>query len=339
MKIQNIIRNHKLEKFTINELLIKTNDCYLYADLKLYFEPYFRVSQEPKSSKVCQEELIALVIEDEVFNNLIKEVNYKEVVNMLYGGRGKNGDHFYLSSYKCNIEGYTALFFDYLSAFYLTDEKGKFYVLVKSTQILYRFVRRLVRSEFLYRDWIKNHFIPLHGACVVKGNTAVAFIGDSGSGKTSAMLPLIEYLGYDYVASDLIFLEKNGTGVLGSPEKMRITQTTLQQYSPKYDYLIKTNKYEKLALSPLHFSIAYHCKIFPMATLKTIILPEINIASGVNSMKKINSSLVLKKYLSPFFNNHNQFENVLWTGEVYQLHYTGDVNQLVEIYKNCEVFI
>lgn len=86
------------------------------------------------------------------------------------------------------------------------------------------------------------------------------------------------------LAADLVFLTKEGI-VIGTPEKMRISPISLRQYSPKYDYLIRSS--EKLSFSPAFFSFAFQCNLVKEAKLDAIILPQISIDTKINDINAI----------------------------------------------------
>lgn len=56
---------------------------------------------------------------------------------------------------------------------------------------------------------VLSAYLPIHGAAVTHSGKAVCFLGDSGSGKTFAMLNMLHH-GYMYIADDELFLH-NGT--------------------------------------------------------------------------------------------------------------------------------
>lgn len=320
----------KLLECCVEEILIKTNVPELYKELLLFFTPFFRVSR--KKEKI-EEEISAILINHEDYLVLNSKMKCMESANFLYGGK-KNGQHYFFRSYKCVIEDCVCYFFPELLIIYFENELGKKFIYANSGEKLFQFIRRLLRSEFLYPNLIKKGYMPLHGACVTKNNKAIAFLGESGAGKTSAILPLVEYFGYDLISSDLLFISKEGH-VIGTPEKMRITPVTLKQYSPKYDFLI--NSTEKIAFLPSFFSLVFGCNIVSNARLDAIILPEINANGKENKFDRNNSQLDLREYISPFFYSYKQSKDVLWNGNVYQLKYNGDVKKLVELYKDNEV--
>lgn len=320
----------RLLEFYVEEILIKTNEPELYKKLLHFFTPFYNVSRK-KAKK--GEQISAILLSHEDYLILSSKVKCMEISNFLYGGK-KNGKHYFFKSYKCVMEEWEGYYFPELLITYFEDEMGKKIVFAENDKKLFQFMRRLLRSEFLYPELIKNGYMPLHGACVIKNNRAIAFLGESGAGKTSAMLPLIEYLGYDLISSDLLFVSKEGH-VVGTPEKMRITPVTLKQYSPKYDFLI--NSTEKITFSPSFFSLVFGCNIVSDARLDTIILPKINVDGKENKLVREYSQLDLREYISPFIYDYQSGESILWSGNVYQLEYNGDVKRLMELYKNNEV--
>ncbi len=325
----------ELFSFWVEDISIKTNVPEIYRELTFFFTPFFNLN---KDSTLRKEHITALLISHDEYCAVNSKTKYLEKAEFLYGGK-RNSVHLFLESYKCVLDGCKGYYFSKISIYLLEDETGKKIVLAEDANNLYRFMRRFLRNNYLYPKLIQKGYLPLHGACAIKGEKAIAFLGESGAGKTSAMLPLIEFMGYDLVSSDLLFLSKKGE-VVGTPEKMRITPITLKQYSPKYDYLI--SNVEKMVFSPTFFSMVFGCKIVPKAKLDTIILPKIDVTSKINSLNRSkSSSLDLKEYISPAVYNTDSLENSLWNGKVYQLRYNGDVKTLMRLYKkmSCELAI
>ncbi len=315
--------------FYVEDIQIKTNIPNLFKDIFLFFSPFFNVDT---TAFFVKETISAILLENDDYSRIRGKLICNEQANVIYGGK-KNERYFFFESYKCNVEGYMGFYFPKLSIFKLKGDLGETCIFADNPKNIFCFLRRLLRSEYLYSTYIRNGYMPLHAACVVKKNKALAFLGKSGAGKTSAILPLIEYFDYNLLASDLVFFTKEGI-VIGTPEKMRISPITLKQYSPKYDYLIHST--EKLSFSPSFFSYVFKCKLVKEAMLDAIILPRINIVSTTNEMKKI-YKINWEEYLSPFFYENKKVNNWEWKKDIYQLQYNGNVKKLIELYKINEV--
>lgn len=322
---------NELSTFYVEDIEIKTNILYLFKDVFLYFTPFFKVG----TTKFFTRESISVILtEKDKFDCIKTSTLCGEQINLIYGGK-KNEQHYFFESYKCDIKGHIGYFFPKLSVYMIKDDLGKKWIISDNQNNIFCFLRRFLRSKYLYPSYIERGYIPLHAACVAKENKAIAFLGMSGAGKTTAILPLIENFGYHLLAADLVFLTKEGI-VIGTPEKMRISPISLRQYSPKYDYLIRSS--EKLSFSPAFFSFAFQCNLVKEAKLDAIILPQISIDTKINDIKKI-TQIDLGEYISPFFFESMEHNHVKWEKAIYQLQYNGDIKKLVELYIENEVII
>lgn len=74
-------------------------------------------------------------------------------------------------------------------------------------------------------------YAMLHASAVVRtdGDDALIFLGNSGSGKSSLALQLIEHGGYDYVSNDRVLIKPVGDAIelIGIPKKPRVNPGTL----------------------------------------------------------------------------------------------------------------
>jgi HprK-related kinase B len=80
-------------------------------------------------------------------------------------------------------------------------------------------------------SYLDRGYAMLHGSAVVAadGDEATVFLGNSGSGKSSLALQLIERGGYDYLSNDrvLVHVERGAVRVVGLPKKPRVNPGTL----------------------------------------------------------------------------------------------------------------
>ena len=78
---------------------------------------------------------------------------------------------------------------------------------------------------------IRRGYVMLHASAVADAGTgeAIAFLGNSGSGKSSLALQLVERGGYDFLSNDRIFLKAidDGVTIVGLPKKPRVNPGTL----------------------------------------------------------------------------------------------------------------
>jgi|CXWL01.1.fsa_nt_gi HprK-related kinase B len=81
------------------------------------------------------------------------------------------------------------------------------------------------------RSLVERGYSMLHASAVVRTGTdeATIFLGNSGSGKSSLALQLIERGGYDFLSNDRVLLrvEKGRVHAVGMPKKPRVNPGTL----------------------------------------------------------------------------------------------------------------
>lgn len=326
----NRIFTDELVSFRIEMIHINTNAKSLFQDFRLFFTPYFSVD---KNLFEGMNKIEAILIDETEYNKLLNGGIYMHEVNILYDGKNIENEKSVFSSYEYVINGEHAWVFPKQSIICFYNTNGDYKIYAKKYQKLYHFMRRFIRSEILYKKIIEQGFLPLHAACVTKNKKAIIFVGDSGVGKTSAMLPLIEYFGYDLVSSDLAFVSNEGD-VLGTPEKVRICPKTIEQYSPKYDFILQSN--EKQVLSPRYFSLVFNCRIIDRASLNILIFPKIDLCLKKSYIEKNRSDIEWKKFISPFFDENLCFSDFVWNKGVYNLYFSGKVDELVEVYRSME---
>lgn len=80
-------------------------------------------------------------------------------------------------------------------------------------------------------DLLRRGYVMLHGSAVARagGGDALVFLGNSGSGKSSVALQMVERGGWDFVSNDRVLLKVDGDGVIvvGLPKKPRVNPGTL----------------------------------------------------------------------------------------------------------------
>jgi HprK-related kinase B len=78
---------------------------------------------------------------------------------------------------------------------------------------------------------VDKGYAMLHASAVVRADVdeAMIFLGNSGSGKSSLALQLIERGGFDYLSNDRVLLKarQDGVHVVGLPKKPRVNPGTL----------------------------------------------------------------------------------------------------------------
>lgn len=106
-------------------------------------------------------------------------------------------------------------------------------------------------------DMLRRGYVMVHGSAVARTDSeeAFVFLGNSGSGKSSVALQLIERGGWDFVSNDRVLLkvENDGIRVVGLPKKPRVNPGTLLA-SEQLAHLLPARKrpaYEKLSKSEL----------------------------------------------------------------------------------------
>jgi HprK-related kinase B len=107
------------------------------------------------------------------------------------------------------------------------------------------------------RSLVETGYAMVHASAVVRSGTdeASIFLGNSGSGKSSLALQLIERGGYDFLSNDRVLLRVHGDSVhaVGLPKKPRVNPGTLLA-SKSLSKLLSARKrplYEQLGVEEL----------------------------------------------------------------------------------------
>ena len=88
---------------------------------------------------------------------------------------------------------------------------------------------------------VGSTYLPLHSSCLQKGNKAIGLIGESGGGKTSLLLKLLQE-GYSFIADDSLFATKESI----FPVSDLISIRTKFPNNDKLEKILKGNKNEKV---------------------------------------------------------------------------------------------
>ena len=127
------------------------------------------------------------------------------------------------------------------------DRGGKRYILKNRTGVLIelapeyaaivgdveRYVNQVVNlaGTLFGLSLVERGYAMVHASAVVRADSdeATIFLGNSGSGKSSLALQLIERGGFDYVSNDRVLLKtrRSGVEVVGLPKKPRVNPGTL----------------------------------------------------------------------------------------------------------------
>lgn len=319
------------KSFFINNVCITSNIADLFQKAYQYFYPYYQVTKN-NNADVKFEFAICKITETE-YKNILAKLKMEDccLKDFLFLGQ-KHSSESYLNAYYKYDNHYEIYFLKEINIiFFIHPDHIK--ILGTSKKALFKIFRRYIRMKILYKDYIDKKYIPLHCSCVEKNGQCLAFLGESGAGKTSASLPLISYRQYNLVASDLVFYDVKNNMIYGTPERVRISPGTLKAYGDKYQFLIKEHQKDKTHLSPQFFSIIYNCSIIPSAKLKNFIVPQINLALNSNIITT-NETKSLKEFVSHFFpiSELETIKNLNIVKNVIKLDFNGNVNELINLY-------
>jgi hypothetical protein len=103
---------------------------------------------------------------------------------------------------------------------FLVSRDGRCVTCARVTDALESFQVYLL-GQALSFALVKNGFEPLHATCVVVDGQAVAFVGDSGFGKSSLAASFLE-IGHLLLTDDLLLLRKTDEGFAAYPGPPRI---------------------------------------------------------------------------------------------------------------------
>lgn len=103
---------------------------------------------------------------------------------------------------------------------FLVSRDGRCVTCARFTEVLESFQVYLL-GQALSFALVKGGFEPLHATCVVVNGQAVAFMGDSGFGKSSLAASFLE-MGHPLLTDDLLTLRKSNEGFAAYPGPPRI---------------------------------------------------------------------------------------------------------------------
>lgn len=125
--------------------------------------------------------------------------------------------------------------------FLLVRNGNKIIIDGTSDEVIFQVVRKALRQVLTFELEFYTGF-RLHSSAAADGKgEAIAFIGDKGAGKTTALLNLLSTGNFGYVTNDLLEVrtdrEKKGTLVSGWPTTCLVGRRTLNTIN-KYKYLL-----------------------------------------------------------------------------------------------------
>lgn len=126
---------------------------------------------------------------------------------------------------------------------YLTDNFVLQYSYKNDKIILYGNENNLYRVilDFLT---VSGEYLPLHASAVAKGNVSLGFIAESGSGKTSLSIKLLER-GYSLITDDSLFADNDG--IFPVSKIIRINKE--YPICSEFKKVIKQSDYKKISLN------------------------------------------------------------------------------------------
>lgn len=119
------------------------------------------------------------------------------------------------------------------------------YANLASQQIICQSQLSMEVIALVFNELLRHHgWIPLHAACVAKDGQAVAIIGPSGVGKSSATLRLAQS-GYTIVAEDRSFWHPASGCIAGLDSSLRAFEDSLLMFAPQLLDKAKAHNYPK----------------------------------------------------------------------------------------------
>lgn len=144
--------------------------------------------------------------------------------------------------YKENKYAYFPYFSDNFIIKYSDNSNDIF--LYGSKENLYRVI-----LDFLT---VEQNYLPLHASAVYKGNKIISLVSDSGCGKTSILIKLLQK-GYTFIGDDSLFANQNNI----FPISNMITVRKDFPNHPKIEKIVNRNKMDKIAINIEQISKSY----------------------------------------------------------------------------------
>lgn len=160
----------------------------------------------------------------------------------------------------------------------IVDKKRKNIIILSNDEsdLLKYTAMRVVRDLVCVLLQNKN-YVFFHCACLSKRHQALGIIGNSGSGKTTALINIIKNRDFNFLSNDKIALTvvNKRLEALGFPIAIGIRKDTLNKcIFPKKKFDLKSEKSEKIFFHPKAFTNLLNTSIEPSANIKFFIIPE-----------------------------------------------------------------
>lgn len=226
---------------------------------------------------------------------------------------------------------------------YLIDRMGKNVILwIEENQLEARYtIGRIIRSLIMGMA-VEDGWNILHASCVETKNGGFISIGNKGSGKTAAMLALLQIEGSKYIANDKL-LVKNENGSLiaqGLPYSPAVKQIALErlELGTESSYIFQGTK-DKVRFLVKDFCSLLHVSIVPATIIHSIIVPQYSTSSEI-SLGDCNDTILNNAILSTICNfqpvwdmifNKRNYEKTWWKNvPIYSLKYNDEtIEQMI----------
>lgn len=179
-------------------------------------------------------------------------------------------------------------------SYFIIHYENVFYILYDVAYINKKSLALYVVRELIYRESENRDCICFHAAsCRIKQN-GVVLIGDSGAGKTSLLVALMEKFKGDFISNDRALISAD-LDIFPLPMPVRISPGTIISNDRLHNFIVSNapqlcrfsaeqikeinqrnfkNSPKKLELSPKEISECFSVKRLASAKLKMIIIPK-----------------------------------------------------------------
>ncbi len=227
--------------FLTQSVHLRTNSAVALRWAELALAPYFTVS-DAQAPSTCY----VIYLSGAEAIEITSPTSEPEQIRMHYG---KQGLRWELDTERDLIREAK------YNNWYLIDRptRSVLFVTTLINRATYKEPAILVR-EMILTPLPAEGYLPLHGSAAALGGSSIAFLGESGSGKTTMLLNFIDRYQADYMANDRFLVrwheETGQVWLYGTPESCRVGFATMRTI-PKLGLYLRIDEHIEGATLPL----------------------------------------------------------------------------------------
>ena len=143
-------------------------------------------------------------------------------------------------------------------------------------------------AQFMHLSMIDYDMLPIHASVVCKGNKGIVILGNSGAGKTTLQMTLLQN-GYSFFSDDGVFVTKDMEVYANMVKHVSYTIQTAQIANDLFGFHLDAAEKHK---SRINMSLVNYC-----TKPCVLIFPEENTKDDTYKIEKISSKEVLLRLM------------------------------------------